>query len=87
MAYILPFWVRQCILASFISNTDQLGQIMNRPLVGLGGKYLIVSQFIDYECPHSFSLPLCLFLSPPFLTWRVSSLEDPRPQAAKLPAK
>lgn len=31
----------------FISNTDQLGQFMNRPLVGLGGKYLTVLHFID----------------------------------------
>lgn len=62
---------------------------MNRPLVGLGGKYL-QSRSLLIKSADSLALSFCLFLplpTPSDLTMRVSSIEDPRPQAAKLPAK
>lgn len=43
----------------FISNTDQLGQFMNRPLVGLGGKYLY-SRSLLIKSANSLSLSLSL---------------------------
>lgn len=76
-----------CGIIHFISSTDQLGQFMNHLLAGLGGKYLW-SHSLLIKSAHS--LAACLFLSfsiPPDLTMRISSLEDPRPRASKLPAK